>query len=35
LGDITGAIEDFRDALEVNFNYFDAQYALDYIGADY
>lgn len=35
LGDIAGAIEDFRDALKVNFNYFDAQYALDYIGVDY
>jgi len=33
LGDRAGATEDFRAALEVNPNYFDAQYALDYIGA--
>ncbi len=33
LGDINGAIEDFRAALRVNPNYFDAQYALEYIGA--
>jgi tetratricopeptide (TPR) repeat protein len=33
LGDINGAIEDFRAALAVNPNYFDAQYALEYVGA--
>lgn len=33
LGDFNGAIEDFRAALAVNPNYFDAQYALEYIGA--
>lgn len=33
LGDIIGAIEDFRAALSVNPNYFDAQYALEYVGA--
>ncbi|MEJ2607740.1 MAG: tetratricopeptide repeat protein [Anaerolineales bacterium] len=33
LGDINGAIEDFRAALRVNPNYFDAQYALEYVGA--
>jgi hypothetical protein len=35
LGDLGGAIEDFRAALEVNPNYLDAQYALDYVGAGY
>jgi len=34
LGDRMGAIEDFRAALEVNHNYFDAQYALDYLGVE-
>jgi hypothetical protein len=33
LNDAQGAIEDFRDALEVNPNYQDALYALDYVGA--
>jgi hypothetical protein len=33
-GDYFGAVEDFRDALEINPNYFDAQYALDFIGAE-
>ena len=33
LGDINGAVEDFRAALVVNPNYFDAQYALEYVGA--
>jgi tetratricopeptide (TPR) repeat protein len=33
LGDLVGAIEDFRAALEVNPYYLDAQYALDYLGA--
>ena len=33
LGDRLGAIEDFRAALEVNPNYLDAQYALNYVGA--
>jgi hypothetical protein len=33
LGDLWGAIEDFRAALNVNPYYLDAQYALDYIGA--
>jgi len=31
LGDLGGALEDFRAALEVNPNYLDAQYALDYV----
>ena len=35
LGDRAGAIEDFRAALEVNHNYFDAQYALDYLSVDH
>ena len=33
LGDLRGAIEDFRAALMVNPNYLDAQYALDFVGA--
>jgi len=33
LGDLYGAIEDFRAALVVNPNYLDAQYALDFVGA--
>jgi hypothetical protein len=33
LGDINGAIEDFRAALKVNPNYLDAQYALEFLGA--
>ncbi len=32
LGDVNGAVEDFRSALEINPNYLDAQYALDYLG---
>ena len=32
LGEWLGAVEDFRAALEVNPNYLDAQYALDYVG---
>jgi len=31
LGDLGGALEDFQAALEINPNYLDAQYALDYI----
>jgi hypothetical protein len=34
LGDLSGAIEDFRAALVVNPNYLDAQYALDFLGAE-
>lgn len=34
LGDRAGAIEDFRAALDVNPNYIDAQYALDYLGVE-
>jgi tetratricopeptide (TPR) repeat protein len=33
LGDLRGAVEDFRAALAVNPNYIDAQYALQYVGA--
>lgn len=33
LGDRFGAIEDFRRALEIRPNYFDALYALEYLGA--
>jgi len=32
LGDLNAAIEDFRSALDINPNYFDAQYALDFVG---
>lgn len=32
LGDLNGAVADFRAALEVNPNYLDAQYALDFLG---
>jgi hypothetical protein len=32
LGDVSGAIADFRAALAVNPNYEDAQYALEYLG---
>jgi tetratricopeptide (TPR) repeat protein len=32
LGDLSGAVDDFQAALEINPNYLDAQYALDYIG---
>jgi tetratricopeptide (TPR) repeat protein len=32
LGDLHGAMEDFRAALVVNPNYLDAQYALDFLG---
>lgn len=32
LGEWVRAVEDFRAALEVNPNYLDAQYALDYVG---
>jgi tetratricopeptide (TPR) repeat protein len=32
-GEMDGAIADFRAALEVNTNYQDAQYALDFMGA--
>lgn len=31
LGDLSGAADDFQTALEINPNYLDAQYALDYI----
>lgn len=33
LGDLNGAIGDFREALDYNPNYLDAQYALEYVGA--
>jgi tetratricopeptide (TPR) repeat protein len=33
LGELVPAIEDFREALKVNPNYLDAQYALDFVGA--
>ncbi len=32
LGDLNAAIEDFRSALDINPNYLDAQYALDFVG---
>jgi tetratricopeptide (TPR) repeat protein len=32
LGDTQGAIDDFRAALEINPNYLDAQYALEFLG---
>jgi hypothetical protein len=32
MGDIFGAIEDFRAALVINPNYLDAQYALEFVG---
>jgi len=31
-GDLNGAIEDFRKALQINPNYLDAQYALEFLG---
>lgn len=33
LGDWVAAVEDFRSALRINPNYFDAQYALEFVGA--
>jgi tetratricopeptide (TPR) repeat protein len=33
LGDLNAAIGDFREALQYNPNYLDAQYALDFVGA--
>jgi hypothetical protein len=33
MGDVFGAIEDFRAALVINPNYLDAQYALEFVGA--
>lgn len=33
LGDLNAAIADFREALQYNPNYLDAQYALDFVGA--
>jgi hypothetical protein len=33
LGNLNGAIDDFREALQYNPNYLDAQYALDFVGA--
>ncbi len=33
MGDVLTAIEDFRAALQVNPNYLDAQYGLDFLGA--
>jgi tetratricopeptide (TPR) repeat protein len=33
LGELYPAIEDFRQALHINPNYLDAQYALDFVGA--
>ncbi len=33
LGDLNGAVADFRQALDYNPNYLDAQYALQYVGA--
>lgn len=32
LGDVNGAVEDFLAALQINPNYIDAQYALDFLG---
>ncbi len=32
LGDVNGAVEDFLRALEINPNYLDAQYALEFLG---
>jgi tetratricopeptide (TPR) repeat protein len=33
LGEWVAAVEDFRSALRINPNYFDAQYALEFVGA--
>jgi tetratricopeptide (TPR) repeat protein len=31
MGDINGAVADFQAALEANYTYLDAQYALDFV----